>query len=76
MIAVQKVSKIPQVYYGINNFHYIFPVFTISPEILKRPLKMSSTSHPFLWRLKENNYTKMTPHIFLELLQYWNMHIK
>ena len=30
MIAVQKVSKIPQVYYGINNFHYIFPVFTRS----------------------------------------------
>ena len=53
MIAVQKVVKVPLVYYGINNFHYIFPAFAISPGIQKRQLKMSSMSHPFLWRLKK-----------------------
>ena len=53
MIAVSEVAKTPLVYCRINDFQFMFHVFNRSPENLKRQLKMSSTSHAFLSKLKK-----------------------
>ena len=64
------------IYFRINNLHYTFHALNIYPEIQNRQLKLSSTSHPFLWWWKKIITCRWHKTCSPQWLQWGNIQIK